>query len=409
MAEFTGERVIPGQVDPDLWNEHIARYLFASRLGRRKKVLDLGCGAGYGSAEMAATAAYVVGVDVSVEAIALARREYARSNVTYVCGSGEALPFHPGTFDLVVAFEMIEHLADWEALLREARRVLAPAGQFVVSTPNRLFYAESRRLSGPNPYHRHEFDYAEFDGALRSFFPHVSMFVQNHGPSIVLQPVGGRTGAEVRIEGGETPPEASNFFVAVCAATPQTGAPAFVHVPSSGNVLRERNEHIVKLEEELVTKDQWLDEAKAEHRALMEKFRQLENELLGRTRWAEQLDAELEEARGRIDRLYAEKDAEIAAMAAGYEEKIATLEHECESQSRWAMQTQQKLDAKSQELAKCVELLKKAETTVVERTEWARRLDGELAEVKGKLSMVEASRWVRLGGAIGIGPGPRLK
>jgi len=47
LAEFTGERVIPGQVDADLLNEHLARYAFAARLSRRKQVLDAGCGAGY--------------------------------------------------------------------------------------------------------------------------------------------------------------------------------------------------------------------------------------------------------------------------------------------------------------------------------------------------------------------------
>ncbi|MEI9974184.1 MAG: hypothetical protein WDO73_20315 [Ignavibacteriota bacterium] len=50
MAEFTGERVIPGEVDVDLLNEHLARYTFAARLARGKRVLDAGCGAGYGSA-----------------------------------------------------------------------------------------------------------------------------------------------------------------------------------------------------------------------------------------------------------------------------------------------------------------------------------------------------------------------
>ena len=53
MAEFTGERLIPGEVDIDLLNEHMARYHFAVRLARGKRVLDAGCGAGYGSAELA--------------------------------------------------------------------------------------------------------------------------------------------------------------------------------------------------------------------------------------------------------------------------------------------------------------------------------------------------------------------
>ena len=65
MAEFTGERLIPGQVDVDLLNEHMARYAFAARLARGKRVLDAGCGAGYGSAELAQAADSVVGADVA--------------------------------------------------------------------------------------------------------------------------------------------------------------------------------------------------------------------------------------------------------------------------------------------------------------------------------------------------------
>ena len=70
MPEFTGQRVIPGKVDPDLWNEHFARYAFAARLARQKRVLDIACGSGYGSAELAKVARSVTGIDVSEEAVA---------------------------------------------------------------------------------------------------------------------------------------------------------------------------------------------------------------------------------------------------------------------------------------------------------------------------------------------------
>ena len=62
----------------------------------------------------------------------------------------------------MVAFEVIEHLEDWRDFLREVRRVLAPRGQFIVSTPNKLYYTESRGATGANPFHVHEFDFEEF-------------------------------------------------------------------------------------------------------------------------------------------------------------------------------------------------------------------------------------------------------
>ena len=411
MAEFTGERVVPDQVDADLWNEHLSRYVFTSRLSRGKRVLDIGCGTGYGAARLGDSAAAVIGVDISAEAVAYANEHYSGHKLSFAVASGMALPFAAAAFDLVIAFEMIEHLTDWEALLAEARRVLRPSGQFVVSTPNTRFYAESRRKSGPNPFHEHEFEFEEFRDALGRHFPHVSLFLQNHGPSITFQPIEAATGAEVRVEGKPTPPDESNFFVAVCAAVPQTGAPAFVHVPTTANVLRERSQHILKLEGELATKDQWLEEAKGEHEELVASHREVVAELEERNRWAESLDAELAEARDKLDRFHGEKEVEIAALTDGfrkvaesYEEQIVALEAESERQSRWAMETQQSLDAKIKELAHCVDVLHETEKTVAERTAWAQSLNTQVEELTARLARVDASRWVRLGRAVGLGP-----
>src|SRR5208282_2506133 len=91
LSEFTGERLIPGQVNVDLLNEHMARYTFAARLARGKRVLDAGCGAGYGSAELAQAALWVVGVDVAAEAIDFARAHYPLDNLSFEQGSCTAL------------------------------------------------------------------------------------------------------------------------------------------------------------------------------------------------------------------------------------------------------------------------------------------------------------------------------
>ncbi len=411
MIEFTGERVVPGEVDDDLWNEHLSRYLFATRLARGKTLVDVGCGTGYGSAELAHTAARVIGLDQSRDAVSYAAQHYSRHNLQFLTAAATDLPFANSTFDLIVAFEVIEHLEDWQHLLLESRRVLRPTAQLVISTPNRDFYAESRRQSGPNPYHHHEFSYSEFVEVLKQHFSHVTVFLQNHSPSITFQPIHSPTGADVRV-GGEPPnPEESNFFVAVCAATPQTGSPAFVHIPTTANVLGERNRHIDKLEQELAAKNTWLEETKRDHQELLRAHRDVNRQLEQSNQWADQLNAELASARDKLERFHAEKDSEIANLTAGYdqvirgyEKKIADLEAESEKHSRWAMETHQELESKITELAHCVEALHRTEADLRERTTWAQSLDVELEELRARLAMLEASRWVRLGRAVGLGP-----
>ena len=89
---FTGERFIPG-TRGEIWIEHWHRYHFASRFVAGKRVLDLACGEGYGSALLARRAATVVGVDVSQAAIDHARRTYPNlGNVEFKAGSCTAIP-----------------------------------------------------------------------------------------------------------------------------------------------------------------------------------------------------------------------------------------------------------------------------------------------------------------------------
>jgi hypothetical protein len=304
----------------------------------------------------------------------------------------------------VTAFEVIEHVPDWPAVLEEARRVLHPLGQFVISTPNRLYYEESRRSSGPNPYHEHEFDFAEFRGELSRVFPHVSFFLQNHAQAIVFRPIEPDSPAECRIEGKGEAPEESNFFVAVCALVPQVGSPTYLYLPTAANVLREREIHIRRLEDEVRTKDAWIDQINQEKQALLEMFRLQTAELEARNRWAEQLDRDLKAAYARVSGLQDELAAQQAAantMAAGYEARLAELEADLTAE---LADRSRELAAKCDELARCVTLLDQAEQTVEERTRWALSLDAQVQDLQTRLGAVQVSRWYRLGRTLGLGP-----
>lgn len=400
MAEFTGERVIPGEVDIDLLNEHLARYTFAARLARGKRVLDAGCGAGYGSAELARGAQSVIGVDCAADAIAFAHAHYVQPNLEFLQASCAALPYADGAFDLVVAFEVIEHLENWREFLAEVRRVLAPSGQFIVSTPNRLYYTESRGPSGANPFHVHEFDFEEFRAELGAAFPHVSLFLENHAEAVTFQPSEAGNTVEVRVDASEAAPDESHFFVAVCAHRPQIGNPTFVYVPSAANVLRERERHIALLEGELATKNQWLEKALGEHEELMAQFTAQQQDLERSNRWAETLNREIAERGARI----LELQDELAATHAAYGARISELEQDIRVKTQWALDREAEVQKQIADLVAAVDALHRTEHELDERTTWALRLEKEARELDAQLALVRASRWMRLGRKVGLGP-----
>jgi 2-polyprenyl-3-methyl-5-hydroxy-6-metoxy-1,4-benzoquinol methylase len=389
----------------------MARYHFAVRLARGKRVLDAGCGAGYGSAELAEVAENVTGIDIAPEAVDHARTHYALPNLVFEQASCTALPYGDGVFDLVVAFEVIEHLENWRDFLQEVRRVLAPAGQLIVSTPNRLYYTESRGAQGANPFHVHEFDFDEFNRELKQFFPHVSMFLENHVEGVTFQPHESGYTVEARVDAAEPVPDESHFFIAVCAHRPQIGNPTFLYVPRVANVLRERERHIAKLEVELGTKDQWLDKARADLAALLLMFREQKEELEQSNRWAEELNAALAIRGVRIDELQEElaRDQDNARnVVAGYDVKVAALEQEGREKAQWALDIEARLTSEihtiADTLAKTATTLEQTEKDLQERTGWALRLEEEKRHLEEQLSMVRASRWLKLGRKIGLGP-----
>jgi len=358
LAEFTGERVIPGKVDPDLWNEHMARYAFAARLASGKRVLDAGCGTGYGAAELARGAREVLAIDVAAEALDYGRAHYQAANLRFEQASCLEMPAADASFDLVVAFEIIEHLQDWRAFLREARRVLSPDGRFLVSTPNKLYYAEARAGLGPNPFHVHEFEFEEFRKELQAVFPKVTLYLENHTDAIVFATPDAGGAVESRLEPGIAKAEEAHFYLAVCSVSGETAVPAFTYVPRAANMLRERERHIEVLEGQL--------------RERIARVAELQEELA----------SEQAKARQRVDELEAEvrQAVEAATRLAG------------------------ELEAKVAELGDCVEHLHAAERTIEERTLWAQRNQAEADELRGQLQSLWSTRWVRLGGKLGLLP-----
>jgi 2-polyprenyl-6-hydroxyphenyl methylase/3-demethylubiquinone-9 3-methyltransferase len=103
-------------------------------------VADIGCGAGTQCLLWAKRGHRVVGLDVNEPLIEVARqRARAEScDVRFELGSATQLPWDPGSFDVCLVPELLEHVEDWESCLREFARVLRPGGILYVSTTNKL-------------------------------------------------------------------------------------------------------------------------------------------------------------------------------------------------------------------------------------------------------------------------------
>jgi 2-polyprenyl-6-hydroxyphenyl methylase / 3-demethylubiquinone-9 3-methyltransferase len=112
------------------------------------RVLDLGCGAGFLSNDLAARGAVVTGLDASTESLAVAAAYDRTGKVTYRCGDALALPFDDGSFDVVCAMDLLEHVEDPARLVAEAARVLAPGGMFFFHTFNRTRRADLIVIKG---------------------------------------------------------------------------------------------------------------------------------------------------------------------------------------------------------------------------------------------------------------------
>ncbi|MFI4992213.1 MAG: methyltransferase domain-containing protein [Solirubrobacterales bacterium] len=166
---------VPERFDPETMRgeiiqaEHLARYRWVSGLVAGQRVLDAGCGTAYGSALLAeAGAAEVIGVDCACEILEAARPEMP-TIVTLEAGDVTSLQFEDGRFDLVVCFEVIEHLENPGRALDEFRRVLGPAGTLAISSPNRDVYPPG------NPHHLHEYTPEELKAELLERFDSVRL------------------------------------------------------------------------------------------------------------------------------------------------------------------------------------------------------------------------------------------
>jgi SAM-dependent methyltransferase len=454
VLEFTGERLIPGQVPPDLWNEHLARYLYALPLALGP-IADLGCGSGYGS-WLLSTAAPTHATDLDPDTIAYAQSRFRAPNLTFSAAPCHQTGLPASAFQLVTAFELIEHLPDPEPLLTEAARLLSPHGIFAVSTPNRTFYAESRANAGPNPFHHREYTVSEFLALLQPLFPHIHLSEQSHSSAQFLsgpQPL--------RAVVPTSQPESAHYLLALCSRQPFAPPPAYALFPRHANQLAAKQLHIQKLEAELALKQHWLDRetaaklllnqeldaALSNHRAQTAAYEQhlnrLQAELDQANLWAASQDQRITELESELTATVTrirELDATLIENTTAYQEHLARLESENQSKTLWAQNQETRISELEADLLATLTRMRALDDTLAQRTsayeaqirilesenadkaEWALALQAELDNTQAQLQRtatalaqhrqsaravldaLAASRWLRTGRRLGLGP-----
>jgi SAM-dependent methyltransferase len=184
--QLTGERTLPGISHENYWfARHVVAYEQALPLAPGRRVLDVGCGEGYGPAMLAEAAESVLGIDIAPEVVAHARDRYGSEKLSFEVMDVSRLEIADASFDLAVSFQVVEHLADESGYFGEIARALAPGGRALFTTPNRLTISPG--CDEPiNPFHLREYTPDELALALEDHFERVAITGMFHAGWLAL-------------------------------------------------------------------------------------------------------------------------------------------------------------------------------------------------------------------------------
>jgi SAM-dependent methyltransferase len=162
-------RLPPDLAPPDL---ELRREFLLREVRPGDRALDLGCGEGLFTAELARAGTSALGVEVAPAALRRAQAQHAGLEFRLAPIEGP-LPLEDNSFELVWASEVIEHVADTAGWLSEVRRVLAPGGRLLLTTPShgrlRLALGGIERFSEPLGDHLHLYTRRSLEALLRQF------------------------------------------------------------------------------------------------------------------------------------------------------------------------------------------------------------------------------------------------
>jgi len=403
--EFTGEKYIPGQGGARMAYEHWHRYLFALRWARNKEVLDVASGVGYGAGLLAKVAQRVWALDIDRGAVLQGRARYRDANLMFLQGDAAALPVAAAAVDFVVALEVLEHLADYEGMVREVARVLRPQGAALISTPNKSAYSDARGYT--NPFHVREFYRDEFLALLQKHFRQVELshqmvlsgsLIAREDRSRVLQ----ETFAQPVPEAGRAAAEPM-YFLALCS----NGAAQLSPVSESAyfdttNALEMEWEfqlagsvrEVKRLNDEVRRLGQWGKELQGVIELRDRTIGGLQEEM---DRTVAERDRTINALQGEMDRTVAECGTAMQALQqdmkrevelreqtiAGLQNELEGLRKDFDDRGRWALALEGEVQARDDRI---------------------RALMGELDQISGRLARIRQAFLYRVLRRLGVLP-----
>lgn len=180
LAEFITkghvERWVHNCISQKIEAEHLERYRYAMQYTENKKVLDIAGGSGYGTFLLATdgNAREVHSVDLDEKAVTYADLKYNHPNITRKVGNAVTY-VQEAYYDLIVSFETIEHVGDYQTFLDNLHKSLAPNGHLIISSP----VVKQTTTDNINKYHTIEWSFHDFQKLLQDKFEIKEVYVQS--------------------------------------------------------------------------------------------------------------------------------------------------------------------------------------------------------------------------------------
>lgn len=164
---------------------HIATYEYAKNFVKNKKVLDFGCGSGYGTELLSENAESIIGVDISKEAVNYAKKNYILPNLDFKTIS----ELTDEKFDVITSFQVIEHVPNDIEYVTKLKKLLKPGGCLLISTPDKKHRLFNYIQKPWNIFHLKEYTPKSLESLLQKQFNKVDIFKIGSDSDLILEEI----------------------------------------------------------------------------------------------------------------------------------------------------------------------------------------------------------------------------